>query len=135
MANQFYTFGRQEIGSGHINLASGGDTIGVLLCTAAYVANLATDQHVTDITAGIVGAVTLAGQSITGGVFRASNASFGLVVAGNIVTQAVIFKNTGVNSTSTLIFLINQGSNLPMTTDGGNAGINWDTGVNGIFVI
>lgn len=133
MANQFYAFGRQQLGSAAINLGS--DTIVAMLCSAAYVANLATDQHVSDITAGVVAVATLSGKAITGGVFTASNATFGLVGAGTIVTQMVIFKNTGVNSTSPLIFLINQASNLPLITDGGNVGVNWDTGVNGIFVI
>ena len=107
MSNSLYAFGRQSLGTAALNLSS--DTIQAVLCTATYVANLATDQHLSDIAGGAqIATVTLTGQALTNGVFTASNLVFGSVLAGSTITQMVLYKSTGVAATSALIFLITR---------------------------
>lgn len=132
MSNALYGFARHEFGVGNINLSS--DTIKVVLCTAAYVANLSTHQFLSDIGAGSrVATATLGSKTIssTTGIFDAADVAFGAVTGGSVVTQIILYKSTGVEGTSTLILYLNQGGVLPLTTDGGNVGISWDT--QGIF--
>lgn len=128
MSNTLYGFAKHEFGIANINLLS--DTIKIVLCTASYVVNLSTDQALSAIGAGTrLATATLASKTIssTTGNFDAADIAFGNVTGGSVGTQAIIYKSTGVEATSTLIFYINQGSSLPVTTDGGPIGISWDT--------
>lgn len=132
MSNSLYGFARHEFGVGNISILT--DTIKVVICTSAYVVDLVNHQFLSSVGAGSrVATATLASKTLssTTGIFDAADIAFGGVTGGSVVTQALLYKSTGVDATSTLIFYINAAGNLPLTTDGGNVGISWDT--QGIF--
>lgn len=133
MANALYDKGRQKFLEGGINWLS--DTIKVLLVdTGLYTVNLATHEFLSDIpVASRVGtAQTLAGKTSTGGVADANDVTFN-TVTGNSVEALVIYKDTGVETTSPLIAYIDTATGLPITPNGGNINVVWDNGASKIF--
>jgi phage tail sheath gpL-like len=134
MANTVYSLYKQQIlGAGGINLTS--DTIKVALITASYTPNYATDQYYSICSANVVGTPQqITSPSVTGGVFNGAGVTFSSV-SGSQVTQMVIYKDTGTASTSPLIANINVSTGLPVTPNGGNITISWDTGANKIFAL
>ena len=111
-----------------------GDTIKVVLVDEGTDTPLpATDDFLDDILAGArVATGTLAGKTVTGRVFDASDLTF-TAVTGASVESIVIYKDTGTESTSRLIVYINSATNLPVTPNGGDITIAWDNGANKIF--
>jgi hypothetical protein len=135
MANALYGLYKQALlGAGGINLSS--DTIKVALCTAAYAANMATDQFFSAVGANFVGTPQqITSPTITGGVFNGNGVTF-TAVTGSQVTQLVIYKDTGTAGTSPLICRDDTASSgLPVTPNGGNITITWDTGASKIFAL
>jgi hypothetical protein len=135
MANALYTQYKQTLlGAGGINLSS--DTIKVALATAAYVANMATDQFFSAVGSNFVGTPQqITSPSITGGVFNGNGVTY-TAVTGSQATQLVIYKDTGSAATSPLICRDDTASSgLPVTPNGGNITITWDTGASKIFAL
>jgi hypothetical protein len=133
MANALYSSGKQGFLEGALHWLT--DTIKVQLVDAAlYTPNLATHDNFDDIPVGArVGAATaLAGKTSTGGVADASDTVIP-AVTGAESEYLVIFKDSGVDGTSTLIALIDTATNLPVTPNGGDITIVWDPGANKIF--
>lgn len=145
MANALYGLGKQTMltptgtlgttNSTDINLTA--DNIYAALVNATYVPNFSTDQYYSSVSGNVVGSpvqLTSTTVTVTSGnaVFNAANPTFNNV-SGSQVTQVVIYKNTGNNATSPLIANINVATGLPVTPNGGNITISWDTGVNKIF--
>lgn len=133
MSNTKYGWVRHELGVGNIDLLV--DTIKIVLCNATYTPSITSNQFLSDIPGGArVATATLTSTVLSSvGIFTAADSVFGVVAGGQVVTQAIIYKDTGVEGTSTLILYLNQGKGLPLTTDGGNLGVSWDTGTFGIF--
>lgn len=93
----------------------------------------ATDDFLDDILAGArIATGTLAGKTVTGRVFDASDLTF-VAVTGASVESIVIYKDSGVESTSRLIAFYDVATNLPVTPNGGDITIQWDNGTNKIF--
>lgn len=135
MANALYSLAKQSFlgQSPSINMAT--DTIKVALVTVGYTANMATDQFLTAVGANTVGtAQQITSASVTNGVFNGANPTF-TAVSGSQVTQLVIYKDTTVASTSPLIARFDTATGLPVTPNGGNITISWDTGANKIFAL
>lgn len=132
MANALYAKGKEKILSGAIDFTT--DTIKVALVKNDYAQNLATDEFYTSISAHVLDTPeTLAGKSITAGVFDASDATFVAVVAGDTSEGVVIYKDTGDNATSPLIAYIDTITGFPLATNGGDITIQWDNGAYKIF--
>ena len=75
--------------------------------------------------------INLTNKTVTDGVFFADNVTF-LSVTGAIVESLVIYKNTGIGSTSVPIAFIDVvASGLPLTPNGGNITVQWNA--SGIF--
>lgn len=130
MANALYDTGRDAFLTSGVNVGS--DNIKAALVTAAYTANMSTDQFYSSVSANVVGTpVQLTSITHTAGVLKAANTTF-TAVSGSQVTQIVIYKDTGTASTSQLIARIDTATGLPVTPNGGNITINWDA-TNGIF--
>jgi hypothetical protein len=133
MANALYDSGREAYLNGQINWSS--DNIKcVLVDTNDYTPNLATHNALDDIpgAARVATSGNLAGKTSTAGVADANDVTF-TSVTGDPSEALVIYKDTGVESTSLLIAYIDTATGLPATPGGGNITISWDNGANRIF--
>ncbi len=132
MANQLYGLGRNKFLTGDIDWVS--DTIqSYLIDTADYTVNIDVDEFADDIaTAAKVSTAALAGKTATLGVADA-NDTVHSSVSGDTVEAIVLWKDTGVQSTSPLIAYIDTATGLPVTPNGGDITIQWDSGANRIF--
>lgn len=94
------------------------DDIRVVLCNG-YTADLTTDNALNDISAGNRVAVSsaLTGKTSVAGALKAANYEF-TNLTGSQVTAVVVYKHTGVESTSLLIRHFDRGANIPLTPDG-----------------
>ena len=134
MANALYTKYKESMLSLNPSVDLDTDTIKVAMCTSAYTANMSTDQYYSSVS-GVVGTPgTLASKTITNGIFDAADLTF-TAVSGSQVTQLVIYKDTGVAGTSPLIARIDTATGLPVTPNGGDITITWDSGANKIFAL
>ena len=133
MANALYDKGREGFLDGSIDWDT--NTIKVVLVDAAdYTVNLATDDNLDDIPAGarVSTSPALTGKTVTAGVADADDVTFSSV-SGDPSEALVIYKDTGVESTSRLIAYIDTATGLPVTPNGGNITVQWDSGANKIF--
>lgn len=143
MANKLYDSGRNAFAKGDIKwLASGGDNIRCFLLESTHVPNLVTHQFLSDIPNDRLGnsgniaasdAPLLTLQDPSAGICDADDVTFTAVPNNKTVGYILIFKDTGDESTSPLIALIDSGVGLPVGTNGGDILIRWDNGANKIF--
>jgi len=133
MANLLYTKAKQGLIDGSIDLDTD-DIRAVLVDSADYTPNLATDDNLDDIPAAARVAVSgaLASKTVTDGVFDAADKDISSV-SGDTFEYIVLYKHTGTESTSRLILLIDSATGLPCTPDGSDIRISWDNGTNKIF--
>jgi hypothetical protein len=54
-------------------------------------------------------------------------------VSGSQITQFVIYRDTGTESTSQLIAYFDTATNLPIQPNGGDITVQWDTGSSKIY--
>lgn len=133
MANRLYDSGRQAFLEGSINWLS--DTIKCILIDAAdYSVNTTTDNALDDIpgAARVATSGALGSKTSTAGVADAADVTF-TAVTGDQSEALVIYKDTGVESTSLLIAYIDTATGLPVTPNGGDITVQWDNGANKIF--
>lgn len=135
MANALYASFKQALLTGDAPLDS--TTVNVCLVDTAIVAFSAAHDNYDDISAGVVGTPqTLANKTYTGGVFDADDVTFTAVAGGSTLEAIVIYIDSGVPGTSKLVAWIDTSvTGLPVTTNGGNISITWDTGTNKIFAL
>lgn len=131
MANALYTTAKTALMNGELNLSTDNLKV-VLVDTGVYTANLTTDAFLSDVSGIVATSSTLIGTVVAAGVFSAADVTF-VAVTGNSVEALVIYKDTGVASTSQLIAYIDTATGLPVTPDGSDISIVWDTGPNKIF--
>lgn len=133
MANALYGLGRQGFLDGSIDWDT--DTIkAVLVDTAAYTVSIDVHDNLDDVPVGarIATSGALTGKTVTLGVADADDVTF-TSVSGATVEAIVIYKDTGVESTSRLIAYIDTATGLPLTPNGGNVTVAWDSGASKIF--
>lgn len=133
MANALYDKARESFLKGEI--AWGNDNIkAILVDSANYTPNLASDQFVSSIAAGAKTATSgnFSGKTTTAGVADAGDITF-LAVTGAQSEALVIFQDTGTASTSRLIAYIDTATGLPVTPNGGDITVSWDNGAYKIF--
>lgn len=133
MANALYDLGRQKFLEGSIVILTDNIKM-VLVDTATYTVNLATDEFLDDIPAGerVATSGNLASKTSTLGVFDAADIVLS-AVTGDVSEALVIYKDTGTASTSPLIAFIDTATGLPVTPNGNDITITWDNGANKIF--
>lgn len=130
MANKFYPKGAEKV-LGAVNLST--DTIKAALLSDAYTYSAA-HEFLSDVSATVLDtAVTLTSKSITGGVFDAADVVFALVAPGANAKFVVLYVDTGVAGTSSLLYLVDTATGLTMATNGGDITAQWDNGANKIF--
>ena len=126
MANALYDLGRESFLKGEISWSA--DNIKtVLVDTATYTVNLATDQFLSDIAIGerVATSANLTGKTpTTGGQANAADVTF-TAVLGDISEALVIYQDTGAAGTSRLIAYIDTATGLPVTPNGGDIQVQW----------
>lgn len=144
MANWLYDFGRNSFAKGEIAWKSGGDTVRCFLVdSASYTPNSATDDFLDDVPSssrkGNSGSTnrtespTLTLLDPSAGVCDANDITFTTVPSGDELDYLLLFKDTGGDTTSPLIALIDTATGLPVTPNGGDINVAWDEGTNKIF--
>lgn len=133
MSNALYGLGRQLILEGGIAMLT--DNIKVVLVdTATYTVDIDVDDFLDDIPVGerVATSANLTAKDSTLGVFDAADVVFSSVT-GDPCEALVIYKDTGTASTSPLIAYIDTAGGLPITPNGGDITITWDSGSDKIF--
>lgn len=135
MANQIYGLARQAFAAAQIDWVN--DTIKAQpVDLADYTLSIDVHDNLDDITAGArVGtAQTLTSKTNVLGVLDAADVSFP-GITGDQFEAIVIYKDTGVESTSKLLFYIDTASGLPFTPNGGACNVAWANGADKIAKI
>lgn len=131
MASGMYASGREGFLDGSIDWDT--DNIkAVLVDTGTYTVDLATHNMHDDLSGIVATSGNLATKTVTGGVADAADLTF-TAVTGSTVEAIVLYKDTGVSSTSRLIAYIDTATGLPVTPNGGDITVAWDAGSNKIF--
>lgn len=133
MASALYDKGREGFLDGSIDWDS--DTIKVVLVdTADYTVDLANDNDLADVAsaARVATSAALSSKTVTAGVADAADVTFSSVT-GDPCEALVIYQDTGTEGTSRLIAYIDTATGLPVTPNGGDISVQWDSGANKIF--
>jgi len=133
MANALYDFGRESILGGDIQVDTD-DIRCILIDEADDTIDLALDQDVADRAAAarVATSGAFTSKTITAGVFDAADVTLS-TVTGDQSESIDIYKHTGVDATALLICNIDTATGLPVTPNGGDIVIQWDSGANRIF--
>lgn len=133
MANALYDLGREGFLGGDIDWDANNIKV-ALIDEADDTINLATDQFWSDRAAAARVAISgnLTGKTKSAGVADADDVTL-TSVSGDTSESLDIFQDTGAEATSRLIANIDTATGLPLTPDGGNVDITWDSGANKIF--
>lgn len=133
MANALFDSGRGFFLDGALAWSS--DTIKLILVDhGTDTPVVATDDNLDDIGAGarVATSSALASKTSTAGVADAADVTL-TAVSGASAESIVIYKDSGVESTSKLIAYIDTGTGLPVTPNGGDITISWSNGSSKIF--
>lgn len=132
MADVVYNSFKKQLLNGGINF--GTSNINVMLVTSSYTPNQDTDDFQDDVSDEVVGVGYVSGgTTLSGGTVTQDNTDNEAVYDANDVTWgtstitargAVLYKNTGVGSTSPLIAYLDFGSD--QTSSSGNFTIQWN---------
>lgn len=135
MADAIYGITRKAFLDGGLDLLT--DDIRVVLVDSNdYTVLIDTHDFLDDVPAGARVAVSgaMTSKTTTLGVFDAADITFSSV-SGDVSEALVIYHHTGVDSTSELIAYIDGATGLPVTPNGGDITVTWDSGANKIFKI
>ena len=134
MANALYDSARVAFAKGQIDWINDSFKV-VLVDSGTYTVNLALHTTYDFVSAYIVGtAVALATTTVeANGACDAADVTF-TAVSGASIEALVIYKDVGgVAANSPLLAYIDAATGLPITPNGGDIIVTWDTGTNRIF--
>lgn len=132
MTNALYDIGRQSFLGGTIIWNSSTMKL-VITNHSVHTPSVSADQNLSDISAATVATSSaLASPTITAGVADAADVTL-TAVSGAACASINIYKDTGTSSTSTLCAYIDTATGLPVTPNGGDINIVFDSGSNRIF--
>ena len=133
MANALYDEGRRAFLGGEIDWVGTAMRV-ILVDDADYTVDLAAHDNLDDVPAGAREAESsdLSSKTETDGIADAANVTLSSVT-GDPCEEIIGFEETGVESTSQLIFNIDTATGLPVTPNGGDITITWDDGANRIY--
>lgn len=133
MANALYPSYKALILGAGLNLTS--LTIKAALVDTGVTAYSSAHDNYDDISTAVIGTpVTLAGKTVTGGVFDSTtNPSFTGLVAAPTIEAVVIYYDSGSAATSTLIAWIDSATGLPVASGATQVDVTWDAA--GIFAL
>ncbi len=133
MANALYDSYRQQALQADCDLD---DSIKVALIDHGTVTpNVATHDFYDDIVSALVGALSpaLGSKTFTAGVFDAADVTLPTISGATVESVNLINDTPGTNATKDLIAYIDTATGLPLTPNGGDVTIVWDSGANRIF--
>jgi len=133
MANALYDKGREGFLAGEIDW--GGDNIKIVLIDEADdTPNLSTDEDLADRDAAsrVSTSENLSSKTETAGVADAEDVTL-TSVTGDVSESVDVYQDTGVEASSRLIANIDTATGLPVTPNGGDITVQWDSGDNRIF--
>ncbi len=136
MANALFDQGREDFLAGTLDWDA--DEFRIALVDDTDVSfNLATNDFWDDLVAGLVHANAesdaLASKSTTAGVADAADKTWSSVT-GDAADYVICFKETGNDATQNLVFALDSATTgIPVTPNGGDITIAWDSGANKIF--
>ncbi len=134
MADFNYQLTLEDIGLGLVDLVS--NTLKIVLCTAAYVADETTDHYLSDIDpAARIATATLTSKSFTNAVFDATDITFTAPPSGHTITQAVIYQDASPESSARLICKISADTfnGFPFDTNDLDVLLAWPNDADKIF--
>ena len=142
MASALYSPGREGFLAGEIDW----DTAVIKVALVRSYTFSAAHKFVSDVTgAGGVLHVTsaaLATKTVTGGTADAADVTFTAVASNASGHSLLVFQASAVTggadvaaSSQRLIAYIDTGTNLPITPNGGDVTVAWDSGANRIFTL
>lgn len=135
MANSLYDLGREKFLTGVIDVA--GDDIRLILVDEDDDApNLATDEFLEDRAAGarVATSGAFASKTTTNGTFDAADVTLS-TVTGDPSESIDIYQHTGNEATAAMIANIDTATGLPVTPNGGDIVIQFDSGSDRIFTL
>lgn len=123
MANGGYTAFKTALMKGEIDLTT--DAIYVVLVDADdYIFDVA-HASLSDVPAGArIASAVLGNRTVVDGVFDADNVTL-QNVTGDEAEVLILYKDTGVESTSTLIAYLDTGTGFPVTPNGSDIVVTW----------
>lgn len=138
MANVVYPKAKQAFLTQSPALDWDTDTIKAVLARSYTYSS--SHQYLADVTAAgatLVGtAVTIGSRSATNGVADGASITWTSVPSGAACNHILIYKDTGSPSSSPLIAAIDTAaSGLPVTPNGGDINVTWDSGASKIFAL
>lgn len=133
MANALYDHGREAFLNGEVDWTDH-DIKAVLVDTDDYTVDLVNHDFLDDIPAGarVATSSNFSSKTTTAGVADAADITFSSV-SGDPSEALVIYRDSGVEGTSQLIAYIDTATGLPVTPNGGDINVTWDSGANRIF--
>jgi hypothetical protein len=133
MANALYGLGREAFLAGDLDWDANEIRI-LLVDNADYTVDIDVDNALDDVAGAgrVAESDALASKTVTLGVADAADKTWS-TVSGDVSESIVGFYETGVESTSLLIFYIDTATGLPVTPNGGDITVAWDSGANKIF--
>jgi hypothetical protein len=133
MANALYDAGREGFLDGSIDWDTD-DIRDILIDDADYTKNLGTDDFLDDVAAAARVAVSgaFSTKTVTAGIADAADVTHSSV-SGDVSEEILIYQHTGSDATARLIANIDTATGLPVTPNGGDINIVWDSGANKIF--
>lgn len=75
----------------------------------------------------------LTNKTTTDGIFDADDVTFTAVAAGSAIAALVVYVEAGTSASSTLMLYLDSAAQLPVTPNGGDIIVQWDSGANKIF--
>lgn len=133
MANALYDLGREGFLAADIDWDLDNLKV-VLVDTLDYVVDLALHQFLSDVAAAgrVATSANFSAKTVAAGVADAADTTFS-AVTGDPSEALVIYQDTGVEGTSRLIAYIDTATGLPVTPNGGDIAVTWDSGAAKIF--
>lgn len=135
MANALYDRGKQGFLAGEIDWDA--DTIKLILIDEADdTIDLAADEDLADraVASRVATSSAFSSKTTTDGVADAADVTLS-AVTGDESESIDIYQDTGVEATSLLICNIDTATGLPVTPNGGDIVVQWDSGASRIFSI
>jgi hypothetical protein len=134
MANSLYDKAREGFMKALIDM-SAADIRAILIDSAFYTVNLASDQFLSTVSgsARVATSSALASKTETAGVFDAADITWTAVTGAQ--SEAILLEDNdgGADSARQLIGYIDTATGLPVTPNGGDISVSWDNGSSRIF--